>query len=239
MAHENGMPLCNEKIWSSACARQDCERQLRLAFQAGAGGFEPCRPPQPSAHRAGALTTGRRAQPGEHLLCKQGLVGPSPSSFTSIHACVAQLAECRSPKPRVERSSRSVRAKFSIVLHRDVAKRSKAPGCNPGGESPHPFESDRRVHPPRAVHAPGRCRPSLCRGPRLRPRAPLTRHSRSIPRQLSWQSSRLLTARSLVRAQAEEPDFSPALCPKWQSILLTRRWPQVRPCSVDPFSFSA
>lgn len=33
-----------------------------------------------------------------------------------------------------------------VPVHLDVAKWSKASGCKPGGASPRPFESDRRVH---------------------------------------------------------------------------------------------
>jgi hypothetical protein len=57
------------------------------------------------------------------------------------HGCVAQLAAQRPPKPKVRGSTPCIPASF----HLDVAKWSKASGCNPVGASPHPFESDRRV----------------------------------------------------------------------------------------------
>ena len=57
------------------------------------------------------------------------------------HAGLAQSAERRPPEPKVRGSTPWPGARLLL----DVAKRPKASGCNPDGESPRPFESDRRV----------------------------------------------------------------------------------------------
>jgi hypothetical protein len=65
--------------------------------------------------------------------------GSNPSAPTS-HAGLAQLAEQRPPKPKVRGS-----IPWSGARCLDVAKWPKAVACKAAGESPRPFESDRRV----------------------------------------------------------------------------------------------
>ena len=69
-------------------------------------------------------------------------VARSTRARDASHAGLAQSAERRPPKPKVRGSTPWPGAKPLL----DVAKRPKASGCNPDGESPRPFESDRRVH---------------------------------------------------------------------------------------------
>ena len=69
-------------------------------------------------------------------------VARSTRARDTSHAGLAQSAERRPPKPKVRGSTPWPGAQLLL----DVAKRPKASGCNPDGESPRPFESDRRVH---------------------------------------------------------------------------------------------
>jgi hypothetical protein len=70
-------------------------------------------------------------------------VARSTRARDASHAGLAQSAERRPPKPKVRGSTPWPGARPLLL---DVAKRPKASGCNPDGESPRPFESDRRVH---------------------------------------------------------------------------------------------
>lgn len=115
---------------------------------------------------------GGRTQPGAtpqaanpRSLCRA--TERSMSSGNIFHAG-GQVVYVRPSKPeqarsnRVARSSQHVRSSTGRVLvsktsgwkfdssrtchsDLDVAKWSKAAGCKPAGDSPHPFESDRRV----------------------------------------------------------------------------------------------
>ena len=93
--------------------------------------------PEAEAGREGLQVQGL-APAAARELCERG----STRARDTSHAGLAQSAERRPPKPKVRGSTPWRGAKLRL----DVAKRPKASGCNPDGESPRPFESDRRVH---------------------------------------------------------------------------------------------
>jgi len=79
----------------------------------------------------GAWQRGRLRLPVKQSPTGHG--GSNPSAPTS-HTGLAQLAERRSPKPKVRGS-----IPWSGARHLDVAKWLKAAACKAAGVSPHPF----------------------------------------------------------------------------------------------------
>ena len=86
----------------------------------------------------------------------RGPASAGPCACRGARALRARFDSCTRHQPcRASSIGRAAASKAEVrgstpwpgaKLFLDVAKRPKASGCNPDGESPRPFESDRRVH---------------------------------------------------------------------------------------------